>query len=175
MLVLEITTNADYVAQRLGQMSKKAPMVIRGGINDTAKQAKKQDESITKKMYTDKGDINSLKYTAATTGNLTAWLRDSGTNVSMTHYNHYTGKRVGASAIINTSHGRKTLKKYGNKAFAVSFGIAVRKTKSRLPIEKMASISSPVQHGNEQTWGSIKDEVRQRLNDNIAKRLEAVL
>ena len=178
-IMIELDDELEYVRQRLGDMQKRAPMVIRTAINKTAKAAKKQDDSLTKRTYTAKGDIHALKMTSASVGNLTAILRDSGSNISMTHFNHYAGKgRV--SAVINTTHGRRTLGKYGNKAFSNGLanggsGIAVRLGKSRLPIEKMASISSPVMHGNDGTWGTIEPEVRQMLHENIEKELERIL
>lgn len=172
-LCVELDDELKYVRERLGDLYKKAPMVIRSAINKTAKEAKQKDERITKRMYTAKSDINSLQFTKATTANLQAILKDKGANISMTHFNNYNGKR-GISAIINTSHGRKKLGKYGNPAFYYNT-IFARTTKSRLPIEKMASISSPVMHGNNQTWGTIEAETLQKLHENIEKELERIL
>lgn len=177
MAAIEILINLDseleYVRQRLGDLQKKAPMVIRNAINKTAKEAKTKDEKITKQTYTAKGDIHSLQFQKATVGNLWAVLRDSGANISMTHFNHYAGKSK-VSAIINTKHGRRTLGKYGNLAFFWNT-IFVRQSSSRLPIEKMASISSPVMHGNDGTWGTIEDETLHKLHDNIEKEIERIL
>lgn len=172
----------QYVFATLGKLSKQARIAVRRAVNETAKDAKKQDDRLTKRTYTAKGDIHALKMTRASVGNLTAILRDSGSNISMTHFNHYAGKgRV--SAVINRTHGRRTLGKYGNPAFFgkighgknTGTGIAVRLGKSRTPIEKMASISSPVMHGNDGTWGTIEPEVRQMLHENVEKELERIL
>lgn len=178
-MVINVDVNADYVMTQLGKMQKKAPMVIRSAVNDTAKDAKKQNDKLTKRTYTAKGSINPLKYTAATVGNLTAVLRDRGRNISISHFSTYAGKRA-VTAVINRNHGRQIIGKYGNKAFSNDLanggsGIAVRVSASRLPIEKMASISSPVMHGNKQTWGTIEDAVHQSLYRNIQKRLEGVI
>lgn len=179
-LVASLGDELEYVRKRLGDMQKKAPMVIRTAINKTAKEAKQKDERITKRMYTAKRDIHSLQFKKATTANLQAILKDKGANISMTHFKHYAGKR-GVSAIINTTHGRKQLGKYGNLAFFTGglrnggATILVRKSAARLPLEKMASISSPVMHGNEQTWGTIEDETLKKLHDNIEKELERIL
>lgn len=170
----------EYIRKRLGDLQKKAPMVLRTAINKTAKEAKKQDERLTKRMYTAKGDIHALKFEKASTGNLTAILRDKGSNISISHFSHYAGKR-GISAIINTTHGRRQIGKYGNKAFFTGgllnggSTILVRKTAARLPLEKMASISSPVMHGNDQTWGTMENEVRQKLHENVEKEIERIL
>lgn len=178
MSVIEIYTSADdsmnEIRRRLGNMQKKAPLALRSALNKTAKEAKKQDERLTKKTYTAKGDIHSLQFEKATTGNLTAILRDKGANISIAHFTHYAGKR-GVSAIINTTHGRHSIGKYGNKAFSWGNLIMVRKSESRLPIEKMASISSPVMHGNDQTWGTIEDATHQKLHENTAKEIERIL
>lgn len=173
IVTVEVDEMLEYARERLGSLSRKAPMAVRTAINKTAKEAKKQDERVTKQTYTAKGDIHTLQFTAATTGNLTAVLKDRGANISMTHFSHYAGKR-GVSAIINTKHGRKRIGKYGNKAFFYNT-IFVREGKSRLPIEKMASISSPVMHGNDGTWGTIEDDVREKLYNNLSKEIERIL
>ena len=51
----------------------------------------------------------------------------------------------------------------------------VRKGKSRLPIEKLMSISSPVMHGNKNTWGQMEDEVKQKLYKNLDKQIAKML
>ena len=164
-VLIELDEALEYCRERLGDMKAKAPLVIRNAINKTAKEAKKQDEKITKQTYTAKSDINSLQFKKATTGNLQAILKDKGANISMSHFNTYVGKTK-ISAVINTKHGRKTLGKYGNKSFFWNT-IFVRQGKSRLPIEKMASISSPVMHGNDGTWGTIENDVHQKLYEII--------
>lgn len=172
-ILIEVDEALEYTRKCLGDLQKKAPMAVRTAINKTAREAKKQDERITKQTYTAKSDIHALQFTKATTGNLTAILKDKGANISMSHFTHYAGKR-GISAIINTKHGRKTVGKYGNKAFFWNT-IFVREGKSRLPIEKMASISSPVMHGNDGTWGTIEDDVRTKLYENLNKEIERIL
>lgn len=198
MSVIEIYTSADdsmnEIRRRLGNMQKKAPLALRSALNKTAKEAKKQDERLTKRTYTAKSDIHSLQFEKATTGNLTAILRDKGANISIAHFTHYAGKR-GVSAIINTTHGRKKISKYGNPAWFNVLekggnGIAVRipgvqaqkgrrKTmklsKHSEAVEKLYSISSPVMHGNDQTWGTIEDATHQKLHENTAKEIERIL
>lgn len=172
-ILIDIDKELEYARKRLGDLQKKAPMVVRTAINKTAKEAKTKDERITKQTYTAKGDIHSLQFKKATTANLQAILKDKGANISMTHFNHYAGKNK-VSAVINTKHGRKTLGKYGNKAFFWNT-IFVRSGSSRLPIEKMASISSPVMHGNDGTWGTIEPEIHQKLHEYVEKEIERIL
>lgn len=51
------------------QCKRKAPQAVRTALNKTAREAKKQDERITKQTYTAKGDIHSLQFKKATTAN----------------------------------------------------------------------------------------------------------
>ena len=178
----DIGNAVEYARKRLGDLQKKAPLVVRNALNKTAKEAKTKDERITKQTYTAKSDIHSLEFKKATTGNLQAVLKDKGANISMTHFKHYAGKRT-VSVIINTKNGRKRLGKppivknnreHPRLAFYYNT-IFVRSGISRLPIEKMASISSPVMHGNDQTWGTIEDETLQKLYENIEKEIERIL
>lgn len=172
-ILIEIDEAVEYARKYLGDLSKKAPIAVRTAINKTAREAKKQDERITKQTYTAKGDIHALQFTKATTGNLTAILKDNGANISLSHFSYYE-KKNGISAIINTKHGRKSIGKYGNKAFFWNT-IFVRESKDRLPIEKMSSISSPVMHGNDETWGTIEGDVRAKLYENLDKEIERIL
>lgn len=172
-ILVEVDEALEYARKQLGDMKKKAPQAVRTAINNTAREAKKQDERITKQTYTAKGDINALQFKKATTANLQAILKDKGANISMSHFRTYVGKNR-ISAVINTKHGRRTLGKYGNKAFVWNT-IFVREGKSRLPIEKMASISSPVMHGNEGTWGTIEPDIRTLLYKNLEKEIERIL
>ena len=173
VVLVEVDEALQYARQKLGAMQKKAPQAVRTALNKTAREAKKQDERITKQTYTAKGDIHSLQFKKATTANLQAILKDKGSNISMSHFRTYVGKKR-ISAVINTKHGRRNLGKYGNKAFFWNT-IFVREGQSRLPIEKMASISSPVMHGNVNTWGTIEDDVRSKLYENIDKEIERIL
>lgn len=116
------------------QCKRKHRQAVRTALNKTAREAKKQDERITKQTYTAKGDIHSLQFKKATTANLQAILKDKGSNISMSHFRTYVGKKR-ISAVINTKHGRRNLGKYGNKAFFWNT-IFVREGQSRLPIEK---------------------------------------
>lgn len=172
-ILIDVDEALNYAREKLGSLQKKAPMAVRTAINNTARDAKKLDEQVTKQTYTSKNDINSLQLKKATTANLQAVLKDKGANISMTHFNTYIGKNR-ISAIINTKNGRHTLGKYGNKAFFYNT-IFVREGNSRLPIEKMASISSPVMHGNDGTWGTVEPDVLAKLYTNLDKEIERIL
>ncbi len=173
-ITIDLDSELARVREALGDMRKRAPMVIRTAVNNTAKKAKNMDDRITKKTYTAKGDINNLQLKKATTANLIAELRDKGGAIPMSHFSHYAGKRVGVSAVINTKKGRKRIGKYGNKAFLYNT-IMVRMTSKRLPIEKMMSLTSPTAHYNRYTWATIEDEIRAMLYDSIDSELERLL
>ena len=117
-ILIDIDDIEKYTYSRLGLLHKKAGAeIIKAAINKTAKEAKKLDERKAKQIYTAKKNINSLKLSRATTSNLEAVLRDRGKNIGIAKYTHYARKKAGISAVINKTHGRKTITKYGNKAF----------------------------------------------------------
>ena len=176
-LLIDIDEMLDYARSHLGDMYKKAPMAVRTAINKTAKEIKKLDEKITKKTYTDKADINDLEFKKATTANLQAILKDKGKNVSLTHFTHYAGTLFYATV----KKSEKDIWKYGNPAFLIkspqlnTTGPFVRKGKSRLPIQKLASISSPVQHGNPEIWKQVEPDAKKVIYDNLNKEIERIL
>jgi len=49
--LLDVTTNADEVAQQLGEYSKKAPMVIKNALNATTRELREQLLVSAKKKY----------------------------------------------------------------------------------------------------------------------------
>ncbi len=93
VVLVEVDEALQYARQKLGAMQKKAPQAVRTALNKTAREAKKQDERITKQTYTAKGDIHSLQFKKATTANLQAILKDKGSNISMSHFRTYVGKK----------------------------------------------------------------------------------
>ena len=167
----------DYARNRLGDLQKKANMAVRTAINKSAKEIKKHDEKITKKTYTDKNDINDLQFKKATTGNLQAILKDKGRNISLTHFSHYPGWLFYAAV----KKSEKDVWKYGNPAFTVkspklkTIGPFVRKSKNRFPIEKLSSISSPVQHGNPSIWAQVEPNSKEILYKYLDKEIERIL
>lgn len=178
-IFIDLDSELEYIRKELGELRRRAPIVLRTAINRTAAEAKKRDEKITRQTYTAKNDINKLEQKKATTANLQAVLSDKGKNISLRRFTHYAGKSK-LTAIINARRGRKTIGKYGNPAFANILarggsGIAVRYNKTRLPIEKLSSISSPVMHGNKNTWGKIEPDIKALLHENVKKELERVL
>ena len=102
VVLVEVDEALQYARQKLGAMQKKAPQAVRTALNKTAREAKKQDERITKQTYTAKGDIHSLQFKKATTANLQAILKDKGSNISMSHFRTYVGKKRISAVIQNT-------------------------------------------------------------------------
>ncbi len=182
-IFIDLDRELEYIRKELGDLHRRAPVVLRTAINKTAAEAKKRDDRITGQTYTAKRDINRLEHKKATTANLQAILSDKGENISMTHFKYRAGKR-GISVLINKTHGYKKVEKHDNPAFyamkkekggKVGKFIAVRYGKQRLPIEKLLSISSPVMHGNKNTWGKIEPDIEALLHKNVRKELERVL
>ena len=175
--VIHIERDAEaavaYVKERLGAISdSRARMAVRTAINRTAREVKKTDERAAKRTFTDKGDLNALTVEKATTANLEAVLRDRGGSVSLHHFKVRHGVTV-VSALINKNRGYKQITKYGNKVFIndafVPGVVFVRKTKNRLPIEGVKSLSSPSAHGAPDVW---EKETRGRGEQVFAQYLE---
>ena len=61
VVLVEVDEALQYARQKLVAMQKKAPQAVRTALNKTAREAKKQDERITKQTYTAKGVAASLK------------------------------------------------------------------------------------------------------------------
>ncbi len=157
-IYIDAAEAVEYAKKKLGKLQGgKARMAVRTAINKTAKEVKKYDERGAKKTFTDKGDLNALKYTSATTGNLQAILRDKGGSVPITHFRWRNGKTV-VSALINRNNGYKKMIFNGNKAFYATNlrrggeTVVVRQGAARLPITKVKSLSSPSAHGAPDVW-----------------------
>lgn len=206
MILLRILPDREltsYVENKLGAFSKKAPLVIKRAVNNTAKETAKRVVKQGKKVYTatkDIGNASDFQITKASTSTLQAILKSNGQGVSVRHFSHRVGKR-GISAIINREHGRKKLFKYGNSAFSASglgsaangSPIMVRQsgrymTKQNLTkrnlthhtkhteyIANFESISRPVMLGNDNTYGKIEDELHELLMQNVEKEIEKEL
>lgn len=199
-IVVDTDEAVSYARQRLGDLQKKAPMAVRTALNKAAKEIKKKDEQTAKKVYTDSGDLNNLKMEKASVGNLEVILRDSGKAVSITHFKPRIGSR-GVTATINRENGSKLIvHKSGNKGFFpgrinnARFGQRYRKknvtagylngggatvvgrtSSSRLPIEKINSLSSPSAHGSESVWGKVEPDGSALLQKHLENEIERIL
>lgn len=176
LIEIDALEAVEYVKSRIDGISdSRARMAVRTAINNAAKEIKKLDEKTAKQVYTDKSELKALKFQRATTANLTAILRDSGSAVSMEKFSIYRGKRVGVTAVINRNRGRKNIGKFGNKAFFNGGKVRVRKTNKRFPLETMHSLSSPSAHGSPDVWGKIEGTARQKLYENLEKEISRLL
>lgn len=190
-MTIEIVVNTDealaYAKKRLGEMEKKAPQAVRTALNKAAKEIKKSDEKTAKRIYNDPGDLNTLEMDKASTSSLEVILHDSGGSVSITHFKPRVGSR-GVTATINKNRGSQLIRhKSGNKGFFpgtingsrygqryrkknVTAGylrnggatVVARTKASRLPIEKINSLSSPSAHGSPDVWNKV-EPVGQKL------------
>lgn len=173
-LMVDMESGVQEAMTALYDMPKKIKFVIRGAVNDTAKQVKKHNDALTKQTYTDEGDIHPLKYSGGSVSAMEAVLRDKGPNVPIDHFTNSGGGKEGITGVIKTTNGGRTLGKYGNLAFYHN-GISVRKTPARFPLEKMHSISSPVQHGNPTMWEPNEPMYGELFMQNIISRIEGYL
>ena len=198
-IVINTDEAVEYAKQRLGEMQAKAPQAVRTALNKASKEIKKSDEKTAKSTYTDSGDLNALEMDKASVGNLEVKLKDKGKAVPMTHFKPRIGVR-GVTATINKNRGSiKVVNKYGNKGFfpgrikgkkygryskkKVTAGflknggatIVGRKSASRIPIEKIYSLSSPSAHGSPDVWNKVQPEGENFLYEHIEKEIERIL
>ncbi|MGN0162450.1 MAG: hypothetical protein ACI4EA_02560 [Candidatus Ornithomonoglobus sp.] len=199
-IVVNTDKAVEYARQKLGSLEKRAPQAVRTALNNAAKEIKKSDEKTAKSTYTDSGDLNSLTMDKASVRNLEVILRDSGAAVSITHFKPRVGTR-GVTATINKNNGSKVIvHKSGNKGFfpgqinGKRYGQRYRKknvtagylrnggativgrTKAtRLPIEKINSLSSPSAHGSPDVWNRVEPEGEALLYKHLDKEIERIL
>ena len=199
-IVIDTDEAVAYARQRLGEMQRRAPMAVRTALNKAAKEIKKLDEKAAEEVYTHKQDLNKLTMDRASVGNLSVVLRDRGKSVPMTHFKPYIGSR-GIKVTINKTNGRKTVvHKSGNLGFFPSairgsrYGqyrkknvtsgylknggatIVGRVGDSRLPIEKINSLSSPSAHGSKDVWDArVKPDGEKLLYKHLENEIERIL
>lgn len=200
---IDIVVNTDealeYARRKLGGLEKRAPQAVRTALNNAAKEIKKADEKTAKSTYTDTRDLNKLTMDKASARNLEVILRDSGEAVSMTHFKPYIG-RSGVMVTINKNNGPKLLhhksgktaffpgliksrkrgryvKKNVTKGYLRNGGATImgRLGNSRLPIEKINSLSSPSAHGSPGVWNKVEPDGEALLYKHLDKELERIL
>lgn len=173
----------QQVEKKLGDMKSKTPKVIKDALNRTAKQARTDLRRKAQETYTVKaGKFNKdMTIQNATTGNLTAIIKSTGTPMPITSYRTSMTKRAGGKAQILTAGSLKPLQKGNIKAFKATMksghsGMFQRKGKERLPIKELYSNSVPVMIGNEKrVYGVVEPKIKQNLEKNIEGQIRRVL
>lgn len=185
MTVKVDNVSLEKIQKKLGDMSSKAPQVLRNALNDTAKKANRRLAKKAQETYTVKtgGFTKAMKIKRATLGNLEAELRATGGTLALNKFKVSPASvRKGSEkpsvtkAKVIKANGMKPLVKGDLKAFVNRFGVVQRKGKERLPIKALRSNSIPKMLGSEKrVYGIVKPQIGSDLKDNVNKQINKVL
>lgn len=200
MITYKVEENAlKYIEQKLGNLSKKAPMVLKKAVNETAKQTKKKLNKKAKETYTvKKANFNDvMQIEAATVGKLIAVISARGEPLPLSRFKVSKGKKTTKVQILKEG-SLKELKKGDIKAFVnnianknqvrkrdtskgqkgskvIHTAVAQRAGKERLGINEKYSNSLPAMLGSARTFGELEPDVADLLKKNIDKHINALL
>lgn len=202
MISYTVEENAlKYIEQKLGNLSKKAPMTLKKAVNDTAKQTKKMMDKKAKETYTvKKANFNEvMRVKSATVANQTAVISAKGEALPLTRFKVSKGKKTTKVQVLKKGSLKELKKSNGNiKAFVnniaakgqvrkkdsakgkkgsqvIHNAVAQRDGKARLGIQEKFSNSLPAMLGSARTFGELEPDVKKLLKENIEKHIRAVL
>lgn len=166
------------VINKLGSLKYKAPTVISRALNRTATTARKDLGIKAKGRYTLKsaGFRKNMTIKRASAGNLEADIESKGTPISIVRFHTTAPRRAGGKANIIKGNGLKQLK-YGDiKAFiGPNKQMYQRRSRSRLPIKRLSSVSIPKMLENEKVYGETKPEIEKNLHHYLEQQVEVLL
>lgn len=166
------------VQRQLGNLKKKAPVVISRALNKTATSARVRLKNRAQAAYTVKsGKFNkAMEIEKATSGKLVATIKSAGKPLNIIDFKT-SAPKSGAKAQILSGSGLKKLEMSGIKAFRGPSGqIFQRRGKERLPIKKLVSNSVPVMIGSEEhVYGQEKAAIQQDLNKYVEQQIKALV
>lgn len=174
------------IERKLGNMKSQAPRVFALGLNDTARQARRDLATKAQQAYAVKvgGFTKYIRLTAASSGSLEAWLRVNGSNLPLTQ--KYFSVRGGKGpkggplqTLVKRSSGVHT---WGPGAFnnvlggSGHKGAAERKQPTRLPIHAVYTTSIPAMVGNEkEVYGIVEPNIMTNLQKNVERHIARIL
>ena len=166
----------SQVQKKLGNMQKKAPVVISRALNKTAVSARVRLANRAQQAYTVKtgGFKKDMDIKKANSGNLVAEIRSEGKPLKIVKFKYSGSKSSGAKADITRS-GLKALIKGNIKAFVATMnsghnGIFQREGQARLPIKELYSNSVPKMIGSEKRVYGIE---KKNIDSDLKKYMEA--
>lgn len=180
----------EKIQKKLGDMSGKAPKVLRNALNDTAKQADRKLAKKAQETYVVKigGFTKALALKRATLSNLEAELRSEGKPLELNKFKvSPAGIRTGSArpdilrAKVLKAGSMKGLVKGDIKAFVAKMknnhvGVMERRGKERGPLKSLYSNSIPKMIGSEKrVYGLVKPQIGTDLQNNVNKQIQKVL
>ena len=169
------------VERKLGDMKRKAPVVISRALNKTATSARVRLAKAAQKAYTVKsgGFKKDMKIEKANSGKLEATIKSAGKPLKLTNFK-YSTPPSGARANVVKGNGLKALIKGNIKAFKGSGNLNgqlfQRKTESRYPIKVLSSNSIPKMIGNERrVYGIVKPYIKSDLKKYVDAQIKLLV
>lgn len=199
MINFEIDENEiKKIEKKLGNLSSKAPVVIKNAVNETAKKAREQLAKKAQEKYEiKKSKFNkSMKIKNATVSNNTAIISATGEVLELLDYKaspskySKTQRRNAVKGKVYKNGSLKLLQKGDLKAFIVRFrnghiSVVQRVEKGKEPsksklgnryIKKILSPSIPKILGNEtKVFGLVQPQIHSELKNNLSKHVEKML
>lgn len=177
------------IERRLGRMKSQAPNVLKLGLNDTARQARKDLAVKAQQAYAVKvgGFTKYIRLTAASAGSLEAWLRVSGKSLPLTsrYFSVQGGKGPKGGhlrTLVKRSSGVHT---WGPRAFNNVLGSSGHKGAAeyvgggqpgRLHIQALFTTSIPAMVGNEkEVYGVVEPHIQENLQKNVERHIQRIL
>lgn len=182
-------TGIDEITEKLGDLQKKAPNVLKNAINETTRFAKKTvNAEITKKYALNRRKISiseRLKVKTARLGEMSGIVSSKGPRLSRRYF-YYAQQKKGIKVKIYRNENPELLGNEYGKAFINHLSsekarsdisdikqILLRQTKSRLPIQKQTGPSVAQMIRGVYTQSSF--EITKKLNEAIEKQIERTL
>lgn len=202
MIEIRVEDNAlKKIEQKLGDMSSKAPSVMKKAVNETAKEAKKALAAKAKATYTVRNAkfTSVMKIKSATVGKPEAVISASGEPLPLLQFKVSRGKKVTKVQVIKEGSLKELKKSRGDiKAFVnnianknqvrkhdtakgkagtkvIHKAVAQREGKERLGIEEKYGNSVPVMLGSKRVFGEEEKNINEILGKKLEKHITTIL
>ena len=180
MIKVEVEKNSlEQVQKKLGTMKSKARPVIRSAVNTTATQARQMLLAQAQSRYSVKraGFNKSAKLIRATTANLTAYIKSTGSPIAVTKFKYSAPKSGGKAAVLASSGLKQLVNGSGNKAFKYNGNLFQRRGDERFPLRAAIGPSAPKMIEKVYDGAgtrALKTEINKMLQANIEKKIAEV-
>ena len=179
----------DQIEERLGDLRRKAPAILKASINETTRFAKKKVSAEIKKKYAiNQRKVNITEKLAVKTarmGDMSGIVSSKGPRISRRYFT-YTAQKKGIKSKIYRNETPEILKNEYGKAFINNLSsewaradisdikqIIMRSTRKRLPIVKQTGPS--VSHMIKGVINVTDPEITRTLEEAINRRIERTL
>lgn len=190
MIIVKASVDLSDIEGKLGTMSSQAHKVMKDGVYETGRQAKKDLVAQAKKEYATKAGnfTKAIKLkNSATLQHAISTIKVKGEQSELMDFKVAQGESIRAKVLKSSS--MKEIVKGDLKAFITTFksghtsvvqrtGKGQQPAKSKLGdryIKKLLSPSMPVIMANKKVLGKVEPKIRKNLNENIGKHIASIL